>query len=125
MNETRKEECKECGKIIVEGYLTRHIRFCGKEKKTYYNKEKAKEYYDKHRQAILDKYNENKEDKKLYYQDNKDKIKERQANYAKKNSDRIKEKLICDHCGGSVNKYYLKKHHTKCVKNPENINCVI
>ena len=122
MTESKKFiTCTDCGKEIIEGYITRHMRFCGLERKNYYDKEKAKEYYEKHKQRILEKYKDNKEDKKQYYQENKNKIKERQAEYAKKNAERIKEKVKCDHCGGSVNKYYLKKHHTKCIKNPDNI----
>jgi endogenous inhibitor of DNA gyrase (YacG/DUF329 family) len=116
---SNKVKCEKCGTEVTNGYMSRHLRFCGLEKKKYYNADKAKEYYLKNRDKILDEYKSNKEQKREYYQANAERIKERQAKYAEKNKDRIKEKRECGHCGKEVNKYYLKKHMEKCDKNPD------
>lgn len=122
---TNKIECDVCHKQIANGYLSRHSKFCGVEKKSSYNKERAQEYYKKNRERILDKYQNNKDKSKAYYQSNADKIKERQKVYNETNKERLREKVQCEHCRQSVNRYYLNRHVNNCYKNPAKIDHVM
>lgn len=118
MTSVAKVECQECHKMVSNGYLSRHSKYCGLEKKPSYNKERAQEYYQNNRDRILDKYQNNKEKSKEYYINNADKIKERQKRYIESNRERLREKAPCEHCNQSVNKYYLNRHTDYCFKNP-------
>ena len=103
-----EEEKKDCIRIYNKEYFQNHKDMIyEKDKERYsHNKDRFKEYYETkkdkinekkkiHRQNNKDKIMEyNKQYKKEYCANNKDKIKERKKQYYQANKDRLKEKSI-------------------------------
>ena len=89
-----------------------------------------KEYYDDNKERLLEKqkkyYEENKdtilERNKEYYEDNKDKILEEKKEYYKENKDKINEKMTCE-CG-SIFRKSDKARHLKTKKHQNYINAL-
>jgi len=85
------------------------------------NKEKISNYGKK-------RYQENKEDCKIYAEENKDKIKEYKAQHYQKNKEKISEKdketMVCEICNAEFRKKRYNRHlkSTKHIKNLENQN---
>ena len=81
----------------------------------------GKEYYNDNKDKIKDKikdyYITNKDKKKDYYITNKDKIKEYIKNYRVNNKDKNNEKFECE-CGGKYTRCH-KSHHFKSTKHQE------
>ena len=73
-------------------------------------------------------YQENKENKTLYYQEHKEIIKEERKEYYQENKENINEKqkqpVKCPICNSTVIRVNLKRHQRtkKCQENKENIN---
>ena len=124
-----KMELERCERSHIESIECVNKTIPGRTKKEYYidNKEKIKQYYIENKELICKQkkeyYIENKElickqkkqhyidhpeIKKQYYQKNKELICKKKREYYEDNKD--KNKITCDICDKSIDKYYLKKH---------------
>jgi hypothetical protein len=70
-------------------------------------KQNRKEYYENNKEQVLEK-------QKIYYENNKDRKAESKKEYREANKERIaekaKEKVQCDRCNSIISKKYFKKH---------------
>ena len=101
---------KNCVNKVISGNMAKF------ETKTLY----AKDYYENHKEQILEHSSQNKDVKKLYnanyFQEHKNAIQQRNKENTKKNNINI----ICE-CGASI-KIYGKVKHIKSIKHIKGIN---